>query len=66
MVRGAPGPGVEGRMRGEVGCGLTATIGRWLRQAGTLSAYLQAYCMRPWDENGRLETWGEVVRRGMG
>ena len=45
-----------------MGCGLTATIGRWFRQAGTLSAYLQAYCMRPWDENERLETWGEVVR----
>ena len=22
-------------------------------------------CMRPWDANGRLETWGELVRRGV-
>lgn len=66
MVRGALGPGVEGGMGRGVGCGLEAAIGRWLRWAGTPSAYLQAYCIRPWDENGRLGTWDEVDRRGIG
>lgn len=47
MVRGALGPGVGGGMGRGVGCGLEAAIGRWLRWAGTPSAYLQAYCIRP-------------------